>query len=161
MDGDGGGYVNIIVREVKVAPIRARIGDAITIEMVVEDVGDLAPFNADVDVYANGKVVARKLATYGYGGDGGRIQRHTFRWDTHGCQPGEYRIRGEAFVWNDASPFDNDLAVPQPLILLPPGMPFPGGAKDGGEAIARDPRYKPAARAPAEEATPSPGMGGY
>jgi len=158
--GDAGTYVNIIVREVKVTPIRAHVGDAIRIDMVTEDLGDLMPNTTDADIYANGKIVARKLVTFGYGGEGGRIQHHTFYWDTHGYKPGEYHLKGQVFVWIDASPFDNYLDVAQPLVLMPTGTAFPAGEKEGGVAIARDPRYKPAIRS-SQDGGATEGMGGY
>jgi hypothetical protein len=147
---DGGIYLNLAVRELKVAPIYARVGDVIRIEMVVEDVGDLVPGTTDAEIHANGTIVARKPIAYGHGGEGGRIRREIFLWDTRGYPPGEYRMKGEVFVWQDASPFDNSLDVGQPLFLLPEGAALPPGAKEGGVALARDPRYKPAARPPRE-----------
>ncbi len=161
MDGDGNGMnVNIIVREVKVSPIHAHVGDVIKIEMVTEDREDVVPNSTDAEIHANGKIVARKLVSYGYGGDGGRIQRETFLWDTRGVKPGEYRIKGKVFVFYDSSPFDNELEVGQPLVLLPEGAEYPPGVKEGGVAIARDPRYKPTARTP-QHGGGAEGTGGY
>jgi hypothetical protein len=85
--------------------------------------------------------VASKLFTYGLSGYPGRTYRETLAWDTRDAAPGEYRIRGEVFLWYDASPFDNFLEVEQPLVLLPPGASFPGGEEAGGSALAVDPRY--------------------
>ena len=45
--------------------------------------------------------------------------------------PGEYKVKAEAFVFQDTSPFDNDLTLKQPVILVAPGGQFPGGAADG------------------------------
>jgi len=139
--GDNGPYINIIVREVRVSPIRAYVGDLVRIDMVVENQGDLWNERTPGEVRANGKVVASKVFINGFGGEGDRIQRITIPWDTRGVKPGEYKIRGEFFVWNDASEFDNFLDVPQPLILLPPGTAFPAGEAEGGTGVGRDPRY--------------------
>lgn len=161
MDADGNGMnVNIIVREVKVAPIYAHVGDVIRIEMVTEDREDLVPNSTDAEIRANGKIVARKLVAYGNGGEGGRIHRETFLWDTRGRNPGEYRIKGQVFVFHDSSPFDNELEVGQPLVLLPQGTALPPDVKDGGMAVARDPRYKPVARTPGQGGG-AEGTGGY
>ena len=72
--------------------------------------------------------------------------RESFLWDTKGVPPGEYRIRGEVFLWHDASEFDNFLDLAEPLLLLPPGQPFPGGIEAGGTAVAVDPRWSPPIR---------------
>lgn len=143
-DGGDGPYINLIVREVKVAPIRAHVGDTIRVDMVVEDRGDLVNGTATAEIRSNGKVVAGRLVSYGTGGDGDRIRKLTFTWDTGGMAPGEYKIRGEFFVWNDASEFDNFLDTPEPLKLLPAGTAFPKGEEEGGVSVGRDPRYKPA-----------------
>jgi hypothetical protein len=142
-DGGGGPYINLILREIRVAPIRAHVGDVIRVDMVVENQGDLGNDTARVELSANRKVVDSKLYNYGFGGEGERIYRPTFYWDTKGVKPGEYRIRGEVIVWTDASPFDNFLDLESSLVLLPPGAAFPGGETEGGSAITRDPRYKP------------------
>ncbi len=92
-DGGGGPNINIIVREVRVAPIRARVGDVIRIEMLVENQSDLGNDTTRAEVMANGRVVASRLFTYGFGGEGERFQRLTFIWDTRGVKPGEYKIR--------------------------------------------------------------------
>lgn len=137
----GGGYINLIVREVTAAPVRAHVGDVITVGMTVEDQGDLYYSNIEAEVRANGKVVARKLVTYGFG-EGSRVQKGTYQWDTRGMAPGEYRIRGEVFVWYDSSPFDNFLDLGEPVVLLPPGAPFADGKGPGGTAVSTDPRWK-------------------
>lgn len=162
MQGDGNaGYINIIVREIRVTPIHAHVGDVIKIEMVTEDRGDLVPNTVDAKIYAGEKIVASKLVTFGYGGDGERIRRETFLWNTGGFEPGRYRIKGEVFLFTDASPFDNSLEVAQPLVLLPGGAAFPPGVAAGGVGLARDPRYKPAARSPKEDDGGATGTGGY
>ncbi len=157
MDGGGGPYLNIIVRQVTAAPIRAHVGDVIKVDMVVENHGDLGNSYATVDLLANGRRVDSKLFNYGFSGEGDRIYRATFFWDTKGIRPGEYRIRGEVFIWGDASPFDNFLDLAQPLVLLAPGAAFPAGETGGGSAMTRDPRYKPAAGSEGEEGGVRPG----
>ncbi len=142
--GDGGGShidKNIIVREVRVTPVRAHVGDVIRIEMTVENHGDLYYDNVNAEVLANRKVVVRKLESYGLGGEGGRIRTDTFYWDTHGVRAGEYRITGQVFVWGDSSPFDNSLEVKEPVVLVPAGAEFPGRTAAGGSAVERDPRF--------------------
>jgi len=156
-DGGGGYYVNLIMREVKVTPIRAHVGDVIRVDVVIEDQSDVRYDKGDLDLFANGRRVASKRYGYEFGTEGNRIYRDTLLWNTKGIKPGEYRIRAEFFVWGDASEFDNFLDVREPLVLLPPGEAFrPGEA--GGAAFARDPRYKPASGPQGESARPS---GGY
>jgi hypothetical protein len=156
-DGNGP-YVNLIVREVRVAPIAAHVGDIIRIEMVLENRGDNVNKTIPVEIRANKKVVASRLYTFGYGDPPGKTDRLTFFWETKGVPPGEYRIRGEAFVWGDASEFDNSLDVKEPLVLLQAGTALPPGKEDGGEAVAVDPRWSPKRT----EEAPSPGStGGY
>jgi hypothetical protein len=162
MDGDGNGpNINLIMREVRVTPIHAHVGDGIRVDMLIENRGDLGNDTAKIELLANGKGVASQLYNYGFGGEGERIYRATFHWDTKGVKPGEYKIRGEVFVWYDASPFDNYLDVDQSLVLLPPGMAFPAGEKEGGVAIARDPRYQPASRSLQDGGRTTEGVGGY
>ena len=145
-DGDGGGgpYINLIMREIRVSPIRAHVGDVIRVDMVIEDQSDVTYARGDLDLYANGGVVASKRVDHGFGGQGVRIHRETIQWDTRGVKPGEYKIRAEFYVWGDASEFDNFLNVKEPLVLLPQGTAFPSGEPGGGAAMVRDPRYKPA-----------------
>ncbi|HJX16170.1 MAG TPA: hypothetical protein VJ386_10580 [Candidatus Deferrimicrobiaceae bacterium] len=156
--GDGGPYVNLIVREVRVAPIVAHVGDVVRIEMAVENRGDNANDTVPAEIRANGKVVAGRLFTYGFGGEPGKVYRQTFLWDTKGASPGEYRIRGEVFLWYDASEFDNFLDVKEPLVLLPVGAALPPGKEDGGAAVAVDPRWS--AKRTGEAPSPGP-TGGY
>jgi hypothetical protein len=140
--GDGGPYVNLIVRVLEVSPVRAHIGDVVRFEMLIENRGDSYYDTVTADIYADGRRVASRLFTFGLSDYPGRMYRETLVWDTRDAAPGEYRIRGEVFLWYDASPFDNFLEVEQPLVLLPPGAPFPGGEEAGGSAVALDPRYK-------------------
>lgn len=144
-DGEGGGTcIDLIVREVKVTPVRAHVGDKIRIDAVIENVGD-GRETTEAKVFANRKQVAGKLFSWGESED--RIYRESFLWDTKGVAPGESRIRAEDFLWEDASPFANDLAIKEPVNLLPAGTAFPAG-QPGGEAIAVDPRWR-ADRGPA------------
>ncbi len=87
------------------------------------------------EVYANGKRVGYKLFTFGWS-PGETYTHKTFYWNTRGMKPGEYTIKGEAYLWGDTSPFDNSLSVKQPLELAAVGAPFPGGKMAGGSATA-------------------------
>jgi hypothetical protein len=156
--GDGNPNVNLIVREVRVTPIVAHVGDIIRIEMVMENRGDNANITIPAEIWANKKVVASRLFTFGWNDQPGQIFHEKFEWNTRGASPGEYRIKGEAFVWEDASPFDNFLRVKEPLVLLPAGAALPAGKQDGGTAVAVDPRWTPK---PAAEASSSGSTGGY
>ena len=70
-------------------------------EMVLENHGDPINRTISIDILANGKEVSGKLFTFGWSNEPGKIYRETFQWNTSGVTPGEYRIRGEAFVWGD------------------------------------------------------------
>ena len=131
--------IDLAVRQVTVTPIRAHVGDVIHIDVLIENKAE-GMSTTSAEVRANGKVVGRQLFTWGMT-PGDRLYRLSFGWDTHSAAPGEYRIRGEAFVWEDSSPFDNQLDVSQPLFLAPPGGTFPGGAAEGGSATETDPRF--------------------
>jgi hypothetical protein len=141
-DGNGP-YVNLIVREVRVTPIVAHAGDMIRIEMVMENRGENANITIPLEIWAGKKVVASRLFTFGWSDPPGKIFHETFYWNTRGASPGEYRIKGEAHVWEDASPFDNWLRVEEPLVLLPAGTALPPGKEDGGTAVVVDPRWSP------------------
>ncbi|MGE5189085.1 MAG: hypothetical protein ACM3NF_03400 [Gemmatimonadota bacterium] len=141
-DGGNGPDINLIVREVRVSPVRAHVGDAIRVDMVIENRGE--GYGTDTArVYANGKPVASRLFTYDALDGPSALYRESFVWDTRGARPGEYRIRAEAFDWNDSSPFDNFMDVKQPVVLVPAGAAFPGGRPAGGEAVELDPRWRP------------------
>ena len=131
--------VDLAVSQVTVTPIRAHVGDVIHIDVLIENKAE-GTSTTSAEVRANGKVVGRQLFTWGMSA-GDRLYRLSFDWDTRGAAPGEYRIRGEAFVWQDTSPFDNRLDVSQPVFLAPPGGTFPGGAAAGGSATETDPRF--------------------
>jgi hypothetical protein len=139
-EGGGGMDVNIIVREVRVTPARAPVGEPVRIEMVVENRAEGAG-TARAGITANGRPVATGLYSYGWGGEGGRITRETFVWDTKDAKPGEYRIKGFVTVWEDTSPSDNELEIPEPVVILPQGS---AGAPAGSLSV-RDPRYRPKA----------------
>lgn len=139
MDGGGGADINLVVRKVSFAPVRAHVGDAIRIEVILEDMGE-GYITIPARITANGKEVAHKLFTFG-GMKGDRIYRETFLWDTLRAAPGEYKIRADFFVWEDSSPFDNEMTVGKPLLLLPKGAPFPDGLPPGGTASETDPRF--------------------
>ena len=133
---DNGDWVDLIVREVRVAPIVAHAGDTIWFEMILEDHGDPANMTITIEILANGKAVAGKLFKFGWDLEPGKVYRETFQWDTNGVSPGEYRIRGEAYVWGDSYEFDNFLNVKETLVLLPVGAALPAGKEDGGTAVA-------------------------
>lgn len=138
-DGGGGGNKDIAVRQVTVTPVRAHVGDAVRVDVVIENRDD-GYETVPLKIYANGKEVAWKLFTFGWT-PAERIYRETLTWSTQGVSPGEYRIRAEAFVWGDSSPSDNFLEVKEAVILSAPGTPFPDGAPSGGSATETDPRF--------------------
>ena len=141
-DMDGGGSdvnIDLAVRQVKVSPVRAHVGDVIRVDVVIENKAE-GSRTTNADLLANGKVVARQLFTWGMS-PGERLYRLSFNWDTRGIPPGEYRIGAEAFVWEDTSIFDNRLDVTQPVRIAPAGGGFPGGEAAGGSATETDPRF--------------------
>jgi hypothetical protein len=143
-DSGGGPYFNLIVREVRVTPVRAHVGDVVRIDVVIEDQGDVRYAKGDLEIKVNGrKVAGKRLGDDIFGGEGERIYQHSLEWDTRGVKPGQYRLRAEFFVWGDASEFDNFLDLKEPVILQAPGEPFGDGLGGGGTAISRDPRYRP------------------
>ncbi len=150
MGGDGGGShgsIDLIVRQVTVTPVVAHVGDRVRVDAVIENHGE-GYGTITARVYANGKSVASHLLTYDTGHGPNALYHESFVWNTAGARPGEYRIRAEAFDWNDSSPFDNSMDVKEPVTLLPAGAPFPAGMKGGGEAVAVDPRWHPRRAAP-------------
>ena len=128
MDGGGGDMnIDLAVRQVTVAPVRAHAGDVVHVDVVIENKAEgMRTTNAELLV--NGKAVARQLFTWGMS-PGERLHRLSFDWDTRGVPPGEYRIGAQAFVWEDTSPFDNRLDVTQPVLIAPAGGGFPGGKR--------------------------------
>ena len=140
-DQDGGGDMNIdlAVRQVTVAPVRAHAGDVIHVDVLIENKAEgMRTTNAELLV--NGKPVARQLFTWGVSA-GDRLYRLSFDWDTRGIPPGEYRVGAQAFVFEDTSPSDNRLDVAQPVVIAPPGGGFPAGETAGGSATETDPRF--------------------
>jgi hypothetical protein len=138
-NGGGNININIIVRQVSFTPAVAHVGETIRVEVVIEDV-DEGYRTMPSRILANGKPVASQLFTFGLS-KGGRIYREAFLWDTKGAAPGEYRIKADYFLWEDSSPFDNEMTVTQPLVLVPAGAPFPAGTSAGGTATEKDPRW--------------------
>jgi hypothetical protein len=124
--------INLEVRQVTVTPVRAHVGDTIHVEVLIENKAEGSD-TTTVDLYANKKPIGRQLFTWGRS-SGERLYRLSFDWDTRNVPAGEYKIRAEAFVWADTSPFDNDLEMKQPVILVSPGEAFPGGETSGGSA---------------------------
>jgi hypothetical protein len=142
--GDGGGSaINLTVRQLIVQPIRAYVGDVVRIEMWVDNREDGSQ-SSNAEVFANKKRVGRQLFRWGGGspGAGERLYKLYFDWDTKGWAPGEYKIKAEVFVFEDTSPFDNELTAKQTVILAAPGGGFPGGETAGGSYTEIDPRYK-------------------
>ena len=135
-DGPGDMNINLVVRQLNVTPVQAYVGDEIHIEVLIENKAE-GSNTTTADLYANGKLIGRKLFTWGWS-SGERLYRLSFDWDTRSASPGEYRIRAEAFVWTDTSPFDNALEMKQPVILVSPGEAFPGGKTAGGSATETD-----------------------
>lgn len=152
-EGAGQGYVHLIVREVRVSPIVAHVGDPVRFDMVIENRGE-GMETVQARILANGKEVAGRLFTYGTRGSLNTLYRESFTWNTKGAKPGEYRIRGEVPIFYNFSQDDTYLDVDRRLVLLEPGAPLPSGLTGKNEAMVRDPRYKPA---PPEEAGGAPG----
>jgi hypothetical protein len=125
---------------VAVTPVRAYVGDKVLVEVLIENKAE-GSATTNAVIYANKKLAGRQLFTWGRD-VGDRLYRLTYEWDTSGVPPGEYKIRAEVYVNEDTSPFDNDLVVKQPVVLLPPGGTFPGGAAAGGSTAETDPRFK-------------------
>ena len=140
-DGGGGGDMNIdlAVRQVKVSPVRAHSGEVVHVDVVIENKAE-GMRTTSAELLVNGKVVASQLFTWGMS-TGDRLYRLSFDWNTRGVSPGEYRIGAQAFVWEDSSPFDNRMDVPQPVRIAPAGGVFPGGEAAGGSATETDPRF--------------------
>ncbi len=143
--GGEGAHVDIFVKEVKVSPVRAHVGEVIRIDMRWVYWGAISNRDYEttkVEIRANGKVVASSPFVYDYGASLGDEYVHTWFWDTRGFSPGEYRIRGEVFLWLDVTPYDNFLVVKEPVTLLAPGAEFPEGQEAGGTGVARNPSFK-------------------
>lgn len=140
-DGGDGGDMNIdlAVWQVKVAPVRAHVGDVIHVDVLIENKAE-GMRTTPAELLVNGKTVAKQLFTWGMS-PGQRLYRLSFVWDTRGIAPGEYRIGAQAFVWEDSSPFDNRLDVAQPVVIAPAGGEFPDGGTAGGSATETDPRF--------------------
>ena len=143
-DMNGGSETpDLVVRKVAISPVRAHVGDVIRIEMEWDFWGDITENYYDTNVAtvrANGKVVARKSYTADFNGvRPGETYRETFLWDTKGMAPGKYHIRGEVPLRIEKTPYDNYLDVKEPVLLVPPGAPFPGGQEGGGIAVAESP----------------------
>jgi hypothetical protein len=140
MDGGGGGpIIDLAVRQVTVAPVRAHAGDVVHVDVVVEN-KDEGSRTTSAELLVNGKAVASQFFTWGMS-PGERLYRLSFDWVTRGVPPGEYRIGAQAFLWEDSSPFDNRLDVMQPVVIAPPGGGFAGGEAAGGSATETDPRF--------------------
>jgi hypothetical protein len=139
MDGGGHGNVDLAVRQVTVSPVRAHPGDVVHVEVVIESKAD-GSATTTAELLVNGKTVGRQLFTWGMS-PGPQLYRLSFAWPTGGVSPGKYRIGARAFVWEDSSPFDNELEVKQPVVIAPTGGGFPGGEPAGGSVTETDPRF--------------------
>ena len=140
MDGGDSYSVNLTVEQVSVSPIRAYVGDAVYVDVVIDN-RENGSDTSWVEIYANNKAVAKQM--FRWGGPGAhRKSNVSVKWDTTGMAPGGYKIRAEVFVFDDLSPFDNELTLSELVILAAPGGQFPGGAPAGGSATEIDPRYK-------------------
>ena len=140
-DSDGGGEsINLTLYQVTVSPIRAYVGDTIYVEALIDN-REGGSETSWVEIYANKKKVTSQI--FRWGGPGAdRKYKVVAAWDTKGMAPGEYTIKTDVFVFNDTSPFDNDMTLREPVILVAPGGEFPGGAEAGGSVSEIDPRYK-------------------
>lgn len=141
-DMDGGGSdmnIDLAVRQVTVTPVRAHVGDVIHVDVVIENKAE-GSRTTSAELLVNGKVAMSHLFTWGMS-PGERLYRLSFDWNTRGVRPGEYQIGGQAFVWEDTSPFDNRLDVTQRVLIVPAGAGFPGGEAEGGSATETDPRF--------------------
>lgn len=156
-DGGGGINVNLIVRQVTVTPIHAHVGDPIRVEVVIENAGE-GHGTITPRIYANGEPVASRLFTYDPMDGPSALYRESFVWVTTGAHAGDYWIRAEAFDWSDASPFDNELEVAEPVTLVAAGAPFPPGMQGGGEAVAVDRRWRPSGAEGQRNAPERPGI---
>jgi len=139
--GGGGPTIDLAVRQVSFTPARAHVGDTIRIEVIVDDRFGEGNKTIPARIWANRKQVADQMFSFGMLPPGG-LREVIFQWDTRGVTPGEYKIKADFFVWEDMSPFDNEMTVTQPLILVPPGASFPDGQAEGGKATETDPRFK-------------------
>jgi hypothetical protein len=142
--GGEGAHVDIVVKELIVSPVEAHVGDVIRIDMRWMYWGDISNREyqtTKAEIRANGKVVGSVPFVYDYGASLGDEYAHSFHWDTRGIPPGNYRIRGEVFLWQDVTPYDNFLVVKEPVILLAPGAEFPEGQGAGGAGVARNPSF--------------------
>ena len=87
-EGGGGGDMNIdlAVRQVTVAPVRAHAGDGIHVEVLIENKAE-GMRTTTAELLVDGKAVARQLFTWGMSA-GERLYRLSFDWDTRGVPPG-------------------------------------------------------------------------
>jgi hypothetical protein len=137
-----GGDPDLTVRGVSFTPARAHTGDKIRITVFLRNLGDPSvSVSISPVVRANGKVVDSQL--FSFGGDPGVMSYTTsFQWDTAGAAPGEYRIEADFSFVRDPTPFNNQVTLQQPLVLVAPGAPFPDGQPAGGTVRYSDPAEK-------------------
>ncbi len=78
MDGGGGGVnIDLAVRQVTVAPVRAHVGDVVHVDVVIENKAE-GSRTTSADLLVNGKVVASQLFTWGWS-PGERLYRLVVR----------------------------------------------------------------------------------
>ncbi|MCL2103034.1 MAG: hypothetical protein FWH25_03250, partial [Syntrophorhabdaceae bacterium] len=81
--GNGGGHaVNLTLEQITVTPIRAYIGNAVVVEVVIDN-REEGSDSSNVEIYANKKVVANKMFRWGGAGEEKKT-RLSFTWDTTG-----------------------------------------------------------------------------
>lgn len=139
-NGNGGTAINLTVQRLTVRPVRAQVGDVIDVEVWIDNREDGSE-TTWAKLYANGKEVAHEPFRWGSPG-ADRTYKLNMQWDTRGMAPGSYKVKVEAFVFQDTDPFDNEMTLGQPVVLVGPGGKFPGGEAAGGSATETDPRYK-------------------
>lgn len=133
--GHGGVYTNLIVREMTVEPVRAVVGEKVKVDVLIEFRGE-GMGSAPLRLWAGKNIVDQMLYDFRAGMESERLRRFTLEWDTKGAAPGEHRLRVELFNPTDAHEFDNELALPEPVVVAAPGASFPGGIAAGGRAKA-------------------------
>jgi hypothetical protein len=132
---------DLAVRGASFTPARAYVGDTIRITVLLRNLGyagdEMTIFPR---ILANGKAVDSKV--FSFGGDPQDTYTTTFQWNTSGAAPGKYSIQADFSYENDPTPFNNQLTLKTPLILVAPGAPFPDGQPAGGTVKFTDPAEK-------------------
>ena len=116
--------MDIAVRQVTVTPVRAHVGDTVRVDVVIENKTD-GYETIPLEIFANRKVVGRKLFTFGFS-PADRIYRESFAWDTGGVIPGRIQDPGGGVR------LGGFLSVRQP-----PGCEAGGAPRRPGRAVSR------------------------